>query len=161
MRTKRQPLGDEDRARIFLKRLEFVSPQLARVYDGYRVDIDELVQLANYWFKRERSWASQGILFNGFPMCFEYFMICMQGQNLRCANPRCDYQFLKLEDPTAHADHDHRTRDFRGVLCMDCNQIEGRLRVERRLQNMTPQEREWFSTWESSGGNPVFYRNVK
>lgn len=49
----------------------------------------------------------------------EYFKTKMVEQNDVCAI--CEVPFLLVPSKGIHADHDHRTKETRGILCRDCN----------------------------------------
>jgi hypothetical protein len=69
---------------------------------------------------REWSWKQKSILYNGSPLTWSVFIASLEAQGGCCAT--CP----KRLDPFAretHADHDHSTGEFRGVLCNDCNSV--------------------------------------
>ena len=63
---------------------------------------------------RERSWKRQGIEFHGAPLTYETYLAVRKLQDERC--PILGTLFTMGIRGLEHADHDHLTREFRGVL---------------------------------------------
>ncbi len=64
---------------------------------------------------REAAWKAQGIMFLGKPLTWKVYEIVRNWQGDKCAI--CDRNFLLGLRRIEGADHDHKTHEFRGVLC--------------------------------------------
>lgn len=66
---------------------------------------------------------AESVLKANYGMDFEDWARLYEAQRGRCAG--CSRQLLF--DWTTHVDHDHKTKKLRGLLCVDCNMILGRV----------------------------------
>ena len=58
----------------------------------------------------------------------------LEQQGRKCANPGCQRELIAGQGlDSAHQDHDHTTRECRGILCHGCNTAIGFLREDSRV----------------------------
>ena len=69
--------------------------------------------------RRERHWRSWGVQFDGKSFLYKDFLEVLKAQGGCCAI--CGIAVGEK----GYADHDHETKQFRGVLCRECNQLLG------------------------------------
>lgn len=55
------------------------------------------------------------------------------------------YHHIKNKGQAAVIDHDHSTGKVRGVLCVQCNIIEGMIRDEQHLENFYSNYKKWIT----------------
>ncbi len=65
---------------------------------------------------KERSWAKQGIKFRGRPLTYEVYLVARERVQGGCCAV-CSRNFGLFAKGAEAADHDHKTGEFRGVLC--------------------------------------------
>lgn len=72
--------------------------------------------------RREQRWKLNGIQYNGRPFSFEDYEREYKRINGECeiCGEKLPFIAVKGERP-ANVDHDHKTGEFRGLLCWKCN----------------------------------------
>ena len=69
-------------------------------------------------------------LYNKYGITSKDWMRMYEEQNGICANPNCDFThhprwWEQGRGKGLHVDHDHKTGEVRGLLCRECNSLEG------------------------------------
>lgn len=70
----------------------------------------------SYQHRREKDWGNAGIMYHGGPLSWTVYVYVRDIiQKGRCAV--CGRDFRLFRKGAESADHDHKTHEFRGVLC--------------------------------------------
>ena len=87
----------------------------------------------------------------------EIYEKILKAQNGRCAICKCQQHYQRLA-----VDHDHKTGQVRGLLCVQCNRGLGRFfDSELRLQSALEYLKRARSAWQEVMGNGSTQRTTR
>ncbi len=84
------------------------------------------VQRCNKCARQSRDWRCR----REYGITLEQMEEMIDEQGYRCALCKCE---LKTSGRNTHVDHDHKTGEVRGILCLDCNIKLGQYELIKEL----------------------------